>query len=119
MPCLRTLATLVVLTGLTSAHRFLDAITTSASTTDYRTMPPGTYTETKTDGSVLIIIVEDPTQVVADTSSTWSSSLGSMPTCPIECDCSRIEDKDSEDVLRKLGVDSAKSQKPLQYRTPD
>ena len=48
-------------------------------TTDYRTMPPGTYTETISTSLIRIIIVNDPTPTL----------------CPAECDCSGIKDKKS------------------------
>ncbi|KAL6413143.1 uncharacterized protein AUP68_02642 [Ilyonectria robusta] len=103
MPCLRFLA-LVIMTTLTAAAPSNDEVnkpddewllsdtTTSAPmTTDYRTMPPGTYTETRTDGSVLVIIVTMPAQT--------ETSLPPMPTCDIACDCSRIEDKESDEYV--------------------
>lgn len=122
MPCLRLLA-LVIMTTLTAAAPsspdevlnkpedewlLSDTTTSPPATTDYRTMPPGTYTETKTDGSVLVIIVTMPAQT--------ETSLPPMPTCPIECDCSRIEDKESEEYvvvrllvldLHRIGISSA------------
>ncbi|KAF5008459.1 hypothetical protein FDECE_5291 [Fusarium decemcellulare] len=62
-----------------------DVLSTS-STTDYRTMPVGTYTETITDGLVRIIIVSRPTTTAAP-----------KDDCPKECDCSDIKDKGSEE----------------------
>jgi hypothetical protein len=47
--------------------------------TDYRTMPPGTYTETISTSLIRIIIVNDPTPTL----------------CAAECDCSGIKDKKS------------------------
>ncbi|KAH8734335.1 hypothetical protein BGZ61DRAFT_473078 [Ilyonectria robusta] len=104
MPCLRFLV-LVIMTTLTAAAPSNDEVnkpddqwllsdtTTSAPmTTDYRTMPPGTYTETRTDGSVLVIIVTMPAQT--------ETSLPPMPTCDIACDCSRIEDKESDEFYQ-------------------
>ncbi|KAH7001097.1 hypothetical protein EDB80DRAFT_686063 [Ilyonectria destructans] len=111
MPCLRFLA-LVIMTTLAAAAPSPDEVlnkpdewllsdttTSTPMTADYRTMPPGTYTETRTDGSVLVIIVTMPAQT--------ETSLPPMPTCPIECDCSRIEDKESEEyvVIRILVLD--------------
>jgi hypothetical protein len=52
------------------------------SSTDYRTMPPGTYTESISTGLVRIIVVNDPT----------ATTNGN---CPAECDCSGIKDKKS------------------------
>ncbi|KAF7551920.1 hypothetical protein G7Z17_g4652 [Cylindrodendrum hubeiense] len=116
MPCLRLLAALVILTfteatsnpdaealnrNLEDEWLLSDPTTTSSqSTTDYRTMPPGTYTETKTDGSVLVIIVTEPAPQVTGT----TSSLDTMPTCDIKCDCSRIEDKESEEYVYGLSL---------------
>ncbi|KAM0289395.1 hypothetical protein ACHAO9_006048, partial [Fusarium lateritium] len=57
---------------------------TGTSSTDYRTMPPGTYTETISSGLVKIIVVNNPTP------TTVSSG-----NCPEECDCTRIKDKES------------------------
>jgi hypothetical protein len=52
--------------------------------TDYRTMPPGTYTETISTGLVKIIVVNNPTPTTT-----------SRGNCPEECDCTRIKDKES------------------------
>lgn len=57
---------------------------TDISSTDYRTMPPGTYTETISTGLVKIIVVNNPTPTTA-----------SRGNCPEECDCTRIKDKES------------------------
>lgn len=54
------------------------------SSTDYRTMPPGTYTETISTGLVKIIVVNKPTPTTT-----------SKGNCPEECDCTRIKDKES------------------------
>ncbi|KAH6991308.1 hypothetical protein BKA56DRAFT_667790 [Ilyonectria sp. MPI-CAGE-AT-0026] len=103
MPCLRFLA-LVIMTTLTAAASsndvnkpddewlLSDTTTSAPMTTGYRTMPPGTYTETRTDGSVLVIIVTMPAQT--------ETSLPPMPTCDIACDCSRIEDKESDEFFQ-------------------
>ncbi|EWG41500.1 hypothetical protein FVEG_03603 [Fusarium verticillioides 7600] len=55
--------------------------------TDYRTMPAGTYTETISTGLVRIIVVNEPTP-----------TTGNPAKCPVECDCTRIKDKDSDDM---------------------
>ncbi|GKU03325.1 hypothetical protein FLAG1_05761 [Fusarium langsethiae] len=55
----------------------------SISSTDYRTMPPGTYTESISTGLVRITVVNDPTPTTTN------------GNCPAECDCSGIEDKES------------------------
>jgi hypothetical protein len=57
---------------------------TGTSSTDYRTMPPGTYAETISTGLVKIIVVNNPTPTTA-----------SRGNCPEECDCTRIKDKES------------------------
>ncbi|KAF5546499.1 hypothetical protein FMEXI_5521 [Fusarium mexicanum] len=55
--------------------------------TDYRTMPAGTYTETISTDMVRIIVVNEPTP-----------TTGNQAKCPAECDCTRIKDKNSDDV---------------------
>lgn len=57
---------------------------TDTLSTDYRTMPPGTYTETISTGLVKIIVVNKPTPTTT-----------SKGNCPEECDCTRIKDKES------------------------
>jgi hypothetical protein len=57
---------------------------TSDSSTDYRTMSPGTYTETISTGLVKIIVVNSPTPTTE-----------SRGNCPEECDCTWIKDKES------------------------
>ncbi|ENH69402.1 hypothetical protein FOC1_g10011754 [Fusarium oxysporum f. sp. cubense race 1] len=54
---------------------------------DYRTMPAGTYTETISTGLVRIIVVNEPTPTTAN-----------QGKCPAECDCTRIKDKNSDDM---------------------
>lgn len=54
--------------------------------TDYRTMPAGTYTETISTGLVRIIVVNEPT-----------SKRANQGKCPVECDCTRIKDKNSDE----------------------
>lgn len=54
--------------------------------TDYRTMPAGTYTETISTGLVRIIVVNEPTPTTAN-----------QAKCPVECDCTRIKDKNSDE----------------------
>lgn len=76
------------------------AITTpplpTPTTIDYSTLPPGTYTITRSDRSVLIVVV---TAVQKTTTMTTppATETSSLPTCPDECDCSWIKDKDSEE----------------------
>jgi hypothetical protein len=60
----------------------------SSSSTDYRTMPPGTYTESISTGLVRIIVVNDPTP-------TTTAAASANGDCPAECDCSGIKDKKS------------------------
>ncbi|KAM0312948.1 hypothetical protein ACHAPQ_012128 [Fusarium lateritium] len=62
---------------------------TGTSSTDYRTMPPGTYTETISSGLVKIIVVNNPTP------TTVSSG-----NCPEECDCTRLKDKESPEGIK-------------------
>ncbi|WZH42011.1 uncharacterized protein QYS62_002979 [Fusarium acuminatum] len=80
--------------------------------TDYRTMPPGTYTETISTGLVKIIVVNKPT-----------STTTSRGNCPEECDCTRIKDKESPEYFqcvtnaecipcRKHEATSTSSEKP-------
>ncbi|KAF4334270.1 hypothetical protein FBEOM_11897 [Fusarium beomiforme] len=57
--------------------------------TDYRTMPPGTYTETISTGLVRIIVVNEPTPTTANPAK-----------CPAECDCTRIKDKNSDEYAQ-------------------
>ncbi|KAK7430984.1 hypothetical protein QQZ08_002514 [Neonectria magnoliae] len=52
---------------------------------DYATMPAGTYTES-IGRSVVVIVVTGPTSTPAP--------------CPPECDCSWIQDKESEDYFQ-------------------
>ncbi|CEI68206.1 unnamed protein product [Fusarium venenatum] len=52
------------------------------SSTNYRTMPPGTYTESISSGLVRIIVV-NPTPTTTNV------------ICPVDCDCSGIKDKQS------------------------
>ncbi|EXM23998.1 hypothetical protein FOTG_08934 [Fusarium oxysporum f. sp. vasinfectum 25433] len=59
--------------------------------TDYRTMPAGTYTETISTGLVRIIVVNEPTPTTA-----------SQGKCPVECDCTRIKDKNSDEYAQCL-----------------
>ncbi|KAM5343456.1 hypothetical protein ACJ41O_011993 [Fusarium nematophilum] len=68
-----------------------DAIpaTDSTSEINYETMPAGTYTEAISNGVVRIIIVAKPT--------TTTASDGE---CPEECDCSDIEDKQSDEYFQ-------------------
>lgn len=54
--------------------------------TDYRTMPAGTYTETISTDLVRIIVVNEPTP-----------TTGNQAKCPVECDCTRIKDKNSDE----------------------
>ncbi|RGP72390.1 hypothetical protein FLONG3_6786 [Fusarium longipes] len=63
----------------------------STSSTDYKTMPPGTYTESISTGLVRIIVVNDPTR-------TTTAANGN---CPAECDCSGIKDKESPEYVVK------------------
>ncbi|UZP40571.1 hypothetical protein NXS19_008387 [Fusarium pseudograminearum] len=60
-----------------------------APPTDYRTMPPGTYTESISTGLVRIIVVNDPTPTT-------------NKSCPAECDCSGIKDKKSPEYFQCL-----------------
>ncbi|KAK7418178.1 hypothetical protein QQX98_004153 [Neonectria punicea] len=60
------------------------AITPFSVPTDYATMPVGTYTES-IDRSVIVVIVMGPTPTPTPT------------PCPPECDCSWIQDKESEE----------------------
>ncbi|KAF4982981.1 hypothetical protein FZEAL_1501 [Fusarium zealandicum] len=74
-----------------------DAVTQQAilvitSGIDYNTMPAGTYTETISDGVVRVIIVNEPATTTAGDNA-----------CPEECDCSGIEDRESEEVVDKEG----------------
>ncbi|KAI1029004.1 hypothetical protein LB505_009205 [Fusarium chuoi] len=59
--------------------------------TDYRTMPAGTYTETISTGLVRIIVVNEPTP-----------TTGNQAKCPVECDCTRIKDKNSDEYAQCL-----------------
>ncbi|KAI6760483.1 hypothetical protein HG530_009343 [Fusarium avenaceum] len=68
------------------------------ASTDYRTMPPGTYTETISTGLVKIIVVNKPTPTTT-----------SKGNCPEECDCTRIKDKESPE---KHEATSSSTEKP-------
>ncbi|KLO86240.1 uncharacterized protein FFB20_13349 [Fusarium fujikuroi] len=59
--------------------------------TDYRTMPAGTYTETISTSLVRIIVVNEPTP-----------TTGNQAKCPVECDCTRIKDKNSDEYAQCL-----------------
>jgi hypothetical protein len=79
--------------------------TTPPSPTDYRTMPPGTYTITRTDGSILIIIVtavQKTTTMTYPSKTETTASPSPLPPCPDECDCSWIKDKESEEYVCSL-----------------
>lgn len=75
---MKCLSRLLLLTGLCAAL-----------ITDYRTMPPGTYTETLAGGTVRVVIVAAPTVTVTR-------------ICPAVCDCSRIENKESQEYVFML-----------------
>lgn len=70
------------------------------TTTNYMTMPAGTYTETISEGAIKVIVVVDATAT-------------SKVECPAECDCSRIKDKESDEyvvnshIMHDLGVSPA------------
>ncbi|RSM18535.1 hypothetical protein CDV31_002671 [Fusarium ambrosium] len=113
MYCLRHFATLFFFTGLSRAapqndDRKLqqreprdvpkiprdfgeDVLTHPAvvvvTTTNYETMPVGTYTETISEGAIRVIVVVDATAT-------------SKVECPAECDCSRIKDKESDEYFQ-------------------
>ncbi|CAM1504874.1 Fc.00g024650.m01.CDS01 [Cosmosporella sp. VM-42] len=83
------------------------ATTPPSTSTDYHTMPPGTYTTTS-NGTVHVIIVgpvtappakaAETTHVAATASDTKAASAsGVEPVCPSKCDCSKIEDQESEE----------------------
>ncbi|KAI8656291.1 hypothetical protein NCS56_01232500 [Fusarium sp. Ph1] len=57
------------------------------TTTNYKTMPAGTYTETISEGAIRVIVVVDATTT-------------SKAECPAECDCSRIKDKESDEYFQ-------------------
>lgn len=59
-------------------------VVVTTSTTNYKTMPAGTYTETISEGAIRVIVVAEPT----------TTSKGE---CPEECDCSRIKNKESDE----------------------
>ncbi|PTD04243.1 hypothetical protein FCULG_00000197 [Fusarium culmorum] len=71
-----------------------------APPTDYRTMPPGIYTESISTGLVRIIVVNDPTPTT-------------NKSCPAECDCSGIKDKKSPDAWPTLAVGRVESLQSL------
>ncbi|KAH6887742.1 hypothetical protein B0T10DRAFT_549696 [Thelonectria olida] len=76
--------------------------TTPPSVTDYRTMSPGTYTITRTDGSVLIIVVtavQKITTMKHPSRTETTASPTPLPPCPSECDCSWIKDKESQEYV--------------------
>ncbi|KHN95564.1 uncharacterized protein MAM_06621 [Metarhizium album ARSEF 1941] len=95
---------------------------TSVSVTNYRTMPPGTYTVT-TNGTVLDIVVTQETAtptssqalvtttetvvitvrpVSTATTSKTSPTATSDHDCAGRCDCSRVEDKNSKEFFECL-----------------
>ena len=72
-------------------------------------MPPGTYTMTS-NGTIHIIIVgpvttppakgAETTPVATPASKTSAAATsGIKHICPEECDCSKIEDKESEESV--------------------
>ncbi|KAJ4311650.1 hypothetical protein N0V84_010329 [Fusarium piperis] len=144
MYCLRHLATLFLFTALSQAAPQNDdrklqrkapgdiprmprdfgedvvtppAVVVTTLTTNYKSMPAGTYTETISEGAIRVIVVAEPTTTgkgecpaecdcsrIKDKESdeepgltSTSSSPTPTPTCPAYCDCSKVKDKESDE----------------------